>query len=114
MVDAFDEHEFTARRRILKDEIVRMNEELAKLCILIMTPEQLEQRKDTILTMSRQIQMHNIPVDPPFELKQQIIKLIVDEIILDVSDDLVTVKGAIHRVMSIENTHALAAIMAIL
>lgn len=104
--DAFDEHEFAARRKLLKDEAAKLNENLNLLRLQVLTPEQLEERKKTVLSISEQIKSQNIPVDPPFELKQRIIKLVVDKIVLNVSEGWLQLDGAIHRVILIENTLA--------
>jgi site-specific DNA recombinase len=104
MAGAFDEHEFSARRRMLKDEGTRMNEELSRLRGQVMTPEQLERRKADVIALSKQLQAEQIPIDPPFELKQRIIKLIVDEILLNVSEGWLLLTGAIRGRFPIVNT----------
>lgn len=95
MAGAFDEHEYAARRKVLKEERGRLTEELIRLRSLLMTKDQLEERKQTVLAMSEQIQAQNIPVDPPFELKQRIIRLVVDEIVLNMTEGRLTLNGAI-------------------
>ncbi len=95
MAGAFDEHEYAAQRKILKDEVVRMNDELIRLREEVLTPEQLEERKNAVLAMSQQMQAQNIPIDPPFEVKQQIIKLVVDKVILNVPEKRLELQGAI-------------------
>lgn len=104
MAGAFDEHEYAVRRKLLKEEAARMTEELTRLRSQVMTPEQLEQRKTAILEMSRQMQSQNIPIDPPFEIKQRIIKLVVDEIVLNVTEGWLKLDGTIRGAFTIENT----------
>ncbi len=104
MAGAFDEHEYAARRKVLKDEHARIAEELIRLRYQVMTPEQLEQRKQTVLAMSEQMHAQNIPLDPPFELKQRIIRLVVDEIILNMTDGWLKLNGAIRGTFPIVNT----------
>ncbi|MEM6285422.1 MAG: hypothetical protein AAF787_24745, partial [Chloroflexota bacterium] len=72
-----------------------------------------EARKADILAMSNHIQQANIPVEPPFELKQRIIKMLIDEIVLDVAGDTMEVKGVLRGKFSFENTPVRVAIMEI-
>ena len=58
--------------------------------------------------MSEQLQAQTMPDDPPFELKQRIIRMIVDEIVLDVSEGWLQVSGAARGQYQIVNTPALA------
>lgn len=106
MAGAFDEREFAAQRKLLKEESARMTEELSRLCAEVLTPDQLDQRKRMILAMSEQMRAQNIPVDAPFALKQRIIKLVVDAIVLDVSNGWLTLTGAIRGMFPIVNIPA--------
>lgn len=110
LAGAFDEEEFAARRKLLKEESLHMQQEAAELRSQVMTPEQLEVRKEEVLTLSRHIQTLQLPVDPPFELKQRIIKLLVDKIILDVNKGTFTFDGAIAGLYMIGKTPARAVI----
>ncbi len=110
MAGAFDENEYAARRKLLKEEKTRIEGELTALRDQVMTREQLEQRKAAVLAMSRQIQAQGIPVDPPFELKQRIIKLVVDNIVLDVGKGWLQLDGAIRGVFMIGTTHEAGAV----
>lgn len=104
MAGAFDEHEYAARRKVLKEELARMIEELTRLRSQVMTAEQVEQRKQTVLAMSEQMHAQNIPIDPPFEIKQRIVRLVVDEIVLNVKEGWLKLDGAIRGAFTIENT----------
>jgi site-specific DNA recombinase len=105
MAGAFDEHEYAGRRKLLKEETARIGNELARLRSNVLTPEQLEQRKGTVLALSEQAKAQNIPIDPPFELKQRIIKMIVDQIVLDVQEGTLTLEGAVRGFFPIESNH---------
>jgi site-specific DNA recombinase len=109
---AYDEHEFTVRRKLLKEEAARVSDELIRLRSEVLTQEQLEQRKTAILEMSAQMQQRNIPIDPPFEVKRQIIKLVVDEIILNVNEGWLELHGAVRGEFTIASTHSRVGIMA--
>lgn len=104
MAGAFDEHEYAARRKLLKEKGAKIEAELASLRSQVLTEAQFEQRKETVLAMSRQMQAQGIPIDPPFELKRRIIKLIVDEIELDAGQGWLKLDGAIRGEFTIENT----------
>jgi site-specific DNA recombinase len=106
LAEVFDEHEYAERRRLLKEEAVTMSNELDQLRSQVMTPEQVEQRKYAVLAMSEQLHAQNIPVDPPFELKQRIIKLVVDEILLNVTEGWLKLDGAVRGVLPIADTLA--------
>lgn len=106
MAGAFDEHEYTARRRMVKEENRRLMEEHARLCGQVLSRDQLAQRKATVTAFSERLRREHIPVDPPFGLKQRIIKLVVDEITLDVPKGWLKLDGAIRGEFAIENTLA--------
>jgi hypothetical protein len=55
----------------------------------------LEQRKSAIIALSAQLKAEHMPIDPPFELKQRIIKLVVDEIVLNVPEGSLELTGSI-------------------
>lgn len=97
LAGAFDEQEYAARRRMLKTEAATMSEEMNRLRAQVITPEQLESRKTEMLALSEQIRELRIPLDPPFEVKQRILKLLVDTITLDVSEGWFTIEGKIQR-----------------
>lgn len=104
LAGAFDDQEFAARRKLLKSEMTTMIGEVERLRSEVLTQEQLEQRKKEVIALSKQIQAMNIPLDPPFELKQRIIKLVVDRIVLHVREGWLQVDGAIRGVFPIGNT----------
>ncbi len=114
LADAFDEHEFSARRKSLKEEGLRLSDELARLEAEVLTPEQLEERKDAILAMSMQMKEEELPIDPPFELKQRIIKLVVNEITLSVEEGWLKLDGAIRGTYAIESNPVLVVILVII
>lgn len=104
LVGAFDDHEFAARRKLLKSELATMTGEVERLRSEVLTQEQLAQRKEEIIAFSKLAKAMNIPLDPPFELKQRIIKLVVDHIFLNVREGWLKVEGGIRGIFPIENT----------
>ena len=101
---AFDETEYAARRKMLKEDKARQAEECTRLREQLLSPEQLEERKELVLKLSQELREQNIPVDPPFELKQRILKLVVDEIQLSVGEGWLKLNGAIRGQFPIVNT----------
>lgn len=106
MAGALDEHELASRRKLLKAEVAKLHEELAKLRSQVLTPEELAQRKTAVLSLAEQIQATGIPIDPPFEVKQRIIKMIVDEIVLNVEEGWFTLDGRVRGMYPIASTPA--------
>ncbi|MBK8028812.1 MAG: recombinase family protein [Chloroflexi bacterium] len=103
--DAFDAQEYAAERKKLKEEMANLNFQIAKLRAQVQSPEQVEERKRSILNMSSALQQANIKLDPPFELKQRILRLVIDKIVLDVKNGRLELDGAINGVFTIVNTH---------
>jgi site-specific DNA recombinase len=112
LAGAFDEQEYAGRRKLLKDEAMRINDELIRLRSQVTTVEQLEARQALILQISERIQAERILVDPPFELKQRIIRLVVDDILLDIKNGWIKVEGAIRGTFPIVNSPVNADTMA--
>lgn len=62
-----------------------------------------------MLTLSAQVKEQNLPIDPPLELKQRILKMVIDEIILDMTQGWLQMHGAVRGTFPIGNTPAPAA-----
>lgn len=103
MAGAFDEHEYATQRKMVKTELLTLQKEVERLREQVVTPEQLATRKAEVLAMSEAINAQNIPIEPPFELKQRIIKMLVDKVTVDVGEGWFTLEGAIRSVLPIEN-----------
>lgn len=91
----FDETEYAERRKLLKERIRRLDDELEKIKGQIMTQAQFEEQKQLILAMSERIRESGLAVDAPFEIKKRIIKTVVDRIILDTREGWFRIEGAI-------------------
>jgi hypothetical protein len=110
---AFEETEYAERRKMLKDDKAHQAEQCVRLRDQLLSPEQLQERKEMVLRLSRELQEQNIPIDPPFDIKQRILKLVVDEIQLNVSEGWLQLNGAIHGQFPIVSTPVPAAILGI-
>lgn len=105
MADVFDELEYADERKRVKAETKRLRNELERVKAQVITPDQLEARKSDVLALSERINDMGIPVDPPFELKQRIIKLLIDNIIIDAREGWFRLEGAVYGAFSIVSTH---------
>ena len=114
MADVFDENEYAAKRKQLKEKQIILNEELAKLQPQIMTKKQYEDKKQNIYKLCQMAKDTGIALDAPFEVKQQIIKTIVDKIILNVNENWYELQGVINGrfPIRIESNHNPVAITA--
>jgi site-specific DNA recombinase len=106
LAGAFDEHELASRRKMLKSEIAKLITDLGYQRSLVLTPEQLEQHKEQILSLAERFQAENFNIDPPFEIKQRIIKLLVDRIVLNVREGWFRLEGAVGGTFPIVNIRA--------
>jgi hypothetical protein len=74
----FDEYEFASQRKLLKETVSKLEEEIETLRSRVMTSEQVEEHKQFILRFSEQIQQVNLLEQVPFDKKQRIIRMVVD------------------------------------
>lgn len=92
---AFDEHEFADKRRILKETAQVLMFEIERLKDRVLTREQIEEQKRFILHMAAQLKKADRLRNVPFEIKRQVIKLVVNQISIDTREQLIHVEGAI-------------------
>lgn len=107
LAGVFDEHECAARRAIFKDEHVRLNDALETLRPQIDTREQFEAQKEMILDRAERIRSVHPHLDPPFEIKQRIIKMTVNRILLNTHMQTIRLEGGISGVNSIGSVPAM-------
>lgn len=95
LADVFDENEFAARRRLLKESREKLEQELEDLRGRVLTRDQLEERKGLVLAMADHALESGLVMDAPFEIKQRIIKLVVDKIMLNVNEGWFRIEGVV-------------------
>lgn len=95
MADVFDEHEYAERRRALKENSQRLIFELEKIKGGMMTQQQFDERKQSIISIAQSITRSKLPFDAPFEVKQRLLKTVVDKITLNVKEGWFYVEGVI-------------------
>ncbi|MEZ4711608.1 MAG: recombinase family protein [Caldilineaceae bacterium] len=102
MADVFDEHEYRERRRLLKEKQATLQSELKSLEERTIDQQRIEEDKATILALSKHFQKTGIAIDPPFEVKRRIVKLLVDQIILDANGGWFRIEGRIPGTWPVE------------
>ncbi|MEM7127028.1 MAG: recombinase family protein [Chloroflexota bacterium] len=102
MADVFDETEYAARRKSLKEKVATLKQERNSLSERVLSPEQVEADKTKILEFAAYVQDAGISEDASFEFKQRILKLLVDRIILNVKEGWFRINGNISGVWQIK------------
>lgn len=95
LADGYTAEEFAALRKQLKHECAGLTAEAQRLRSQVMTPEELAQRKrETIALLERARQCGDL-ANAPFALKHKIVKLLIDEIVLNTKEGWFQIKGLI-------------------
>lgn len=92
---AFDEQEFASRRKRVKEQREKTNQEIETLQARVVTRDRLEMNKQIVLHQSAALQEQGLVPDPPFEKKQAVLKLVVDQIRLNVDEGWFEIEGVI-------------------
>jgi site-specific DNA recombinase len=98
---AFDEHEFADKRRILKESKQVLAIEVERLRARVVTKEQVETQKRFVLDMATQLKNAGKLKNVPFEVKRQIIKLVVNQITIDTRAQSIRIEGAISEMYAL-------------
>lgn len=83
IADVFDEKEYAARRKLLKEKVATLQQERDDLRKRVVSPEQVEADKRRILEFAAYVKEAGMTVDASFEFKQRMLKILVDRIILN-------------------------------
>ena len=100
---AFDETEYAERRSLIRGQSQRLAQELEKLQPQVMTATEFEERKRYILEFSKRIQREGVVVDAPYEIKKQILKMLVDRIVLNVREGWFRIEGVFPGIYAIRS-----------
>jgi hypothetical protein len=95
MAGVFDEHEYAGRRQMLKQNNQILVQELNKIRSSLMSPEEFEDRKRFILALSEKAVNSGLVMNAPFEVKQRLIKTVVDKITLNTNEGWFSLEGVI-------------------
>ena len=104
MADVFDEKEYAARRRLLKEKVTTLEQERDDLSKRVVSPEQVEADKTTILEFAAYVKEAGMTADATFEFKQRMLKMLVDRIILNVNEGWFRLNGRISGVWRMDKS----------
>lgn len=91
----FNEVEYAGRRKMIKDNSQRLTTELRQLNESLISPDRFEQQKQEILLICERATANGLAQDAPFEVRRNIIKAIVEKIVLDVDGNWFELEGII-------------------
>lgn len=95
MAEAYTAQEYAAeRQRVIREREV-MDAEKAQLELQVMTPEELEEKKRATLQLIEQTLRHIDIHDAPFELKQRVLRLLIDEVRVNVREGWFEMRGTV-------------------
>ncbi len=103
--DVFDEFEYAARRKLLKESRRNLEADLEELRHQVLTREDLEQRKRLIVSLAQHMGATGLSLDAPFEVRQQVLKLLVDRIVLNAKEGWFRIEGVIRGRHSLPTSH---------
>ena len=84
--DAFDEVEYAAMRRAIRENKSKLSEEINVLRDHMMTTDQFEERKLEILLICQTATANGLAMNAAFDVKKNIINTVVDRITLNVNE----------------------------
>lgn len=91
----FNEVEYAGRRKMVKDNRHKLDGELRQLSGSLISPDRFEQQKQEILLICQRATANGLAHDAPFEVRRNIIKAIVEKIILNVDGNWFELEGVI-------------------
>lgn len=98
IADVFDEKEFAARRQLLKQREIILQQELEEIQNRQVSKAQMEQDKGVILKLAETLRAKEVAIDAPFELKNHIIRMLVECVLIDTEKQQIELKGHIKGV----------------
>ncbi len=95
LAEAFTAEEFAAERQCLTKQRDTLARELQHLRSQVLTPEELAEKKEATIRLLDQARNSVDLANAPFTLKHQLVKLLVDEIVLNTKEGWFEIKGVI-------------------
>lgn len=95
LAGAYNADEYASERKRVRNESEHLLTEIERLQSQIMTQEELEDRKQTVIDLVARAQQIVDIHDAPINLKQQIARLLVDEIVLNVNEGWFELHGTV-------------------
>jgi len=105
LADVFDGNEYAERRGFIKDQQQKLQAEMSRLETGLMSVDQFEERKQEILKICQNAANSGLVFDAPFEVRQRIIKTIVDKITLNANEGWFELEGVISGQYLFENNN---------
>jgi len=105
LADAFDETEYAENRSLITSQIQKLHDEMGRLAENLMLPEQFDERKQEILVICQTAKKSGLVLEAPFEIRQRIIKTIVDKIRLNANDGWFELEGVISGQFLFDNNN---------
>ena len=96
LADAFDETEYAEQRSHITNQLQTLSAEIGRIEAGLIRPEQYEDRKQEILAICQSAKISGLTFDTPFEVKQRIIRTIVDKITLNTNEGWYELEGVIN------------------
>lgn len=103
---AFDAGEFAARRETVKERRKKLNTEVSALEARVLTREKLELNKQRVLLQAAGLRERGLTPNPSFEVKQTILKTVVEKIRLNVDEGWFEIEGILPGHCSIDDSIA--------
>ena len=72
--------------------------------LISFTEEDFEERKRLILAMAAHAKESGLAANAPFEIKQRIVKLLVDKVVLNVSEGWLRIEGVVPQKQSLNGS----------
>ena len=105
LADVFDENEYAERRGFIKDQQQKLQAEMSRLETGLMSVDQFEERKQEILKICQNAANSGLVFDAPFEVRQRIVKTIIDKITLNANEGWFELEGVISGQYLFENNN---------
>lgn len=109
MADVFDATEYAARRELVKEAKAKTGQALAALYAQQVKQDDIETLRTLVISASEKAKAGGLLLDMPFEAKQQMLKLLVDRILLNTNERWFQIEGVLSGTFSldgaIENIH---------
>jgi site-specific DNA recombinase len=95
LAEVFDENEYAGRRARVKEQRQKLQAELQQLNGSLLSPESFAERKREILMVCSNAASNGLAQNAPFEVRRNIIKTIVERIVLNVNEGWFELEGVI-------------------
>lgn len=96
LADVFDETEYADHRRHITIQLQTLYAEIGKIEGGLISPRQYEERRQEILAICQSAKTSGLEFDTPFEIRQRIIRTIVDKITLNANEGWFELEGVIN------------------